>query len=150
MNVKQTGISLLEILVWLVIVAALAAFVVDKFAGVRSGANLEFASAEIQQVKSAAETYRMTSAQRRRFTNISVTRLAERGYNVEPLVTGENENVYGLSVTVAPANNATDATLTYETPEPEDCIQLVDRFTNESGVKGVPSCSGNVLTLTIE
>lgn len=27
---------------------------------------------------------------------------------------------------------------------------LVDRFSNESGIKGVPGCSGNVLTLTIE
>ena len=146
----QPGISLVEILVWLAVLAFVGVFAATQFTNIMGGSRLEFAFQEIQKVKAAAENYRMTPAQGGLYTNLSVTRLAARGYNVEPFNTGTNENVYGLNVTLAAANSNTDATLTYQTPAAEDCNQLIDRFTNTTGVKGLPSCTTGTLTLSLE
>ena len=146
----SAGYSIVELLIVLGIVAVAAIFVANIAGGAASGQRLERAFSEIQMVKSAAESYRSAPARAGLFTGVSVTALSGRGYNVEPLTTGTNQNAFGLTIAIAPAAAGADATLTYATDNAEDCNQLIDRFTNIAGVKGTPACASNTITITLE
>jgi len=144
------GFSLVELLVVLGIVALAAVFVANLAGTAESAQKVDRAFTELRIVKNAAQSYRTSPAQRGQFTNISITQLATRGYNVEPFTTGTNENAYGLTITVAPAAAGADGTITYATDNAADCNQLIDRWTNITGIKGTPVCATNTLTLTLE
>lgn len=145
-----SGYSIVELLIVLGVIAVAAIFIANIAGGAASGQRLERAFSEIQMVKAAAESYRSAPARAGLFTGITVTALSSRGYNVEPLTTGTNQNAFGLTIAVAPAAGGADATITYATDNAADCNQLIDRFTNIAGVKGTPACSGNTLTVTLE
>jgi len=148
---RTRGISMMELLIWLAVFAGVAVFVSSQATNLFGGATVERAYAEIEKVKTAAETYRRSLVQAGLYTNISITRLATRGYNVDPLTTGTNQNTYGLTVAIASAAANTDATLTYELGNVPDCTQMIDRFTGMPGIKTAPACSAaGLLTMTLE
>ena len=149
---KQEGFTLVELGIYLAVLAVVGAFVVTQWGNINSGLRVERAYAELERVKTAAEAYRSASANAGLYTNIGIAVLSTNGYNVEPFTTGTNQNTYGLDVTIAAAGSppATDATLTYDFDNPEDCQQMIQRFDGVTGVKGTPTCSGNDLTVTLE
>lgn len=146
----EDGFTIIELLIYVGVLAAFGLFLANQFGNVFTGTNLERAYAEIEKVRLASNAYRSSPRHQGLYTNITVTVLAEQGYNVLPFTTGENENTYGLTVAVVSAAGDADATLTYITDEPAACQQLVNRYTNIAGVKGDPACAGNTLTLTLE
>ena len=148
------GFTLLELGIFVAVLAIVGAAIAVNWGGVQSGIRVERAYSEVERIKTAAATYRGTSAQRGLYTNLAVQRLSDRGYNVEPFTSGTSQNAYGLTVAIAPAVGATDATLTYQLDNDDDCNQLIDRYTNVTGVKTTPTCPGAAslftFTMTIE
>lgn len=147
---KCAGITLMELLVYAAILAVVAMGILASTSNVFSGQRVEEATREIERVKLAAEAFRRAPAQAGLYTGITVTILANRGYNVEPFTTGTNQNAYGLTTTIAPAASNTDATLTYAFDNAEDCAQMIDRYTGVTGVKTTPTCTTNTLSITLE
>ena len=147
---NQSGLTIVEVAVVLGIAAVLAVFVAALASSVTSGQRVEQAFTEIQMLKTAAETYRRSPAQRGAFTNITIQRLSDRGYNVEPFTSGVNQNAFGMTIAIVPTAGGADAEITYELDNPEDCLQLVDRWSNIAGVKGTPACASNELTVELE
>ena len=152
MGKRETGLTLVELAIYIAVLAGVAIFAATQFGAITSAGQMERAYSEVARVKGAAEAYRAAPAQRGSFIGITVAALANGGYNVEPFTTGTNQNTYGLNVVVAPGGtpNGSDATITYTTGAAADCEQLIDRFTNTAGVRGAPTCAGAVLTLTVE
>ena len=146
----QKGFSLMELIIVLGVIAVAGAFIAVFAGGATSGERIRAGNSEIEGVVRAAQTYRRSPAQRGLFTNITIQRLSDRGYNVEPFTSGTNENAFGLTITIAPAAGGADATLTYATDSTADCNQMIDRWTNIAGIKGTPTCATNTLTLTLE
>lgn len=148
----QRGLTLIEILVWVGILAAVGVFAATQFADIRATQRTEQAFQEITRLVGAAASYRAAPANAGSYENISVTRLVDRGYIGSGYSDGANENAFGLTVSVASANSHGDATVTYATGNADqtECLQLVDRFTDMTGVKGDPSCTTGTLTLTLE
>ena len=149
---KEAGFTLVELGIYLAVLAVVGAFVVTQWGNINSGLRVERAYAELERVKTAAEAYRSAAANAGLYTGISMTALSTNGYNVEPFTTGTNQNTYGLDVAIAGAGSPTntDAELTYDFDNPEDCQQMIQRFDGVTGVSGTPTCAGNELTVTLE
>ena len=152
---KARGVTLPELGIYVAALALVGVAVAAGFGNFQSGFRTEQAFYEVMKVKAAAEAYRSAAAQGGSFAGISVTVLADNGYNVEPLEDGNDENTYGLDVTIAAAGTpvGTDATLTYQFDSEEDCSQVEDRMDGTTGVKAVAtSCTGTPVSLglTIE
>ena len=149
---REYGYSIVELLVVLGIVAAALIFVANMAGGAASGQQVEQAFSEQQLIKNAAQSYRRAPAHAGSYAGISITQLSTDGYNVEPFVSGVNQNAYGMTVAIAPAGTpaGADATLTYATDDAGDCNQMIDRWTGIAGIKGTPTCTTNTLTLTLE
>ena len=124
---KEAGFTLVELGIYLAVLAVVGAFVVTQWGNINSGLRVERAYAELERVKTAAEAYRSASANAGLYTNIDITALSTNGYNVEPFTTGTNQNTYGLTVTIAPDGTptGTDAELIYEFDNSEDCNQMI-------------------------
>lgn len=146
----QEGLSLIEILLWLSLAVVVGTFAANQFGNVSAGAKRERAYAEIEKVRGAAQAFRTSPKRAGSFTGVTIAVLATQGYNVNPLTTGLAENAYGKNITLIAASSGTDATLTYQTANNEDCLQLTERFTNSPGLSGAPSCATNTLTLTLD
>lgn len=152
MGNRETGLTLVELAIYVAVLAGVAIFAATQFGAITSATQVERAYSEVARVKAAAEAYRAAPAHVGLFAGISIQQLSDDGYNVEPFTTGTAQNAYGLNVTVAGAGApaGSDATITYVTGVNADCLQLVDRFTNTAGVRGVPTCAAGTLTLTVE
>ena len=147
------GVTLPELGLYVAALAMVGVVVVGGYGNFQSGWRTEQAFHEIMKVKAAAETYRSAAAQGGSFTGITLAVLSDNGYNVEPLDDGDDENVYGLDVTLAAAGGGTDATLTYQFDDEEDCNQVHDRLDGTTGVKRLPACTAaapSVMVMTIE
>ena len=151
---KQGGFTLVELGIYLAVLAVVGAFVVTQWGNINSGLRVERAYAELERVKTAAEAYRSAAANAGLYTAISVTNLSDNGYNVEPFTDGDDENTYGLDVAIVAAGTpaGTDATLTYNFDNEEDCNQMIQRFDDSvTGIKTVPTCTAaGLLTITLE
>ena len=152
-NRKEAGFTLVELGIYLAVLAVVGAFVVTQWGNINSGLRVERAYAELERVKTAAEAYRSASANAGLYTGITMAALSTNGYNVEPFTTGTNQNTYGLTVAIAAAGSpaGTDATLTYGFDNTEDCNQMIQRFdASVTGIKATPTCPGDVFTVTLE
>ena len=152
---RQSGVTLPEMGLYVGVLAILGVVVAANWGNVQSGIRTEQAFGEIIKVKAAAEAYRAAAAQAGSYTGVTVAELVDSGYNVEPLTDGADENVYGLDITVAAAGtpSGTDASLTYQFANQNDCEQVVDRLDGTTGVKATPSCTAatpSVLTVSLE
>lgn len=148
---KQGGFTLVELGIYLAVLAVVGAFVVTQWGNINSGLRVERAYAELERVKTAAEAYRSASANAGLYAGITIQELSDNGYNVEPFTTGTNQNTYGLNVAITPASSDTDATLTYQFDNPEDCQQMIQRFDGVTGIKTTPTCSAtDELSVTLE
>lgn len=151
---KEAGFTLVELGIYLAVLAVVGAFVVTQWGNINSGLRVERAYAELERVKTAAEAYRSASANAGLYTGISMTALSTNGYNVEPFTTGTNQNTYGLNVAIGQAGTpvGTDAELTYGFDNPEDCQQMIQRFDDSvTGIKTTPTCTpAGQLTVTLE
>ena len=148
---RQEGFTLIELGIYLAVLAVVGAFVVVQWGNINSGLRVERAYSEIERVKTAAEAYRSASTNAGLYTGISMTVLSSNGYNVEPFTSGTNQNTYGLTVGIAPATAGADATLTYAFDNTADCNQMVQRFAvTVTGIKATATCPGDVFTVTLE
>ena len=151
---KEGGFTLVELGIYLAVLAVVGAFVVSQWGNINSGLRVERAYAELERVKTAAEAYRVAAANGGLYTAITIEELSDNGYNVEPFTDGVNENTYGLTVTIAAAGTpaGTDATLTYGLDSEEDCNQMIQRFDDSvTGIKVIPTCTAaGLLTITLE
>ena len=151
---KQEGFTLVELGIYLAVLAVVGAFVVTQWGNINSGLRVERAYAELERVKTAAEAYRSAAANAGLYTAISITNLSDNGYNVEPFTDGDDENTYGLDVVIVAAGTpaGTDATLTYNFDNEEDCNQMIQRFDDSvTGIKTTPTCTtAGELTVTLE
>ena len=150
---RDEGVTLPELGLYVAALALVGVVVAAGFGNFQSGFRTEQAFNEIMKVKAAAEVYRSAAAQGGSFTGITVEELSDNGYNVEPLDDGDDENTYGLDITLAVAGGGTDATLTYQFDSQEDCNQVHDRLEGTTGVKTLPACtaaSPSVMVMTIE
>ena len=147
------GVTLPELGLYVAALALVGVAVAAGYGNFQSGWRTEQAFHEIMKVKAAAEAYRSASAQGGSFAGISVNVLSDNGYNIEPLDDGDDENTYGLDITLAAAGGGTDATLTYQFDGQADCNQVHDRLDGTTGVKTLPACTSatpSVMTMTIE
>jgi len=149
-KIKQAGLSIWEIVGGLAVMTALAAIFWPQISSVVMGNQINGAYSEINTLLNAGASYRQAPANGGLYTSITVEVLNDNGYNVGKFDDGVNENVFGETVSVAAANSNTDMTLTYVTDSAESCLQLVQRYTNDSLLKSAPSCSTATLTLTID
>jgi prepilin-type N-terminal cleavage/methylation domain-containing protein len=149
MKINQRGFTLIELLIFLGVLAVVGVWVATQGSNVLSGSKTERAYQQIDAIMKAAEEYRQQPNRRGSFTGISITSLVTEGYPLDPLTTGTNQNVYGMTVTIASSGN-TNALLVYNTPGTQDCNQLDQRFTTSSKLASAPTCSGNNLQLLIE
>lgn len=147
---KQRGVSIIELLLWLSVFAGVAIFAATQFTNITAGAKIERAYAEVEKIKAAALAYRSSPIHKGLFTDITITVLATKGYNVRPLTTGNGQNVYGRDVTIVSASANKDATITYQTGSNDACQQLIERFTDAAGITGAPTCATTTLTLTVD
>ncbi len=151
----EKGYSAGEILLYVGVVAVGLAFVGGIALTVTSGQRLNQANAEINQLISAGEKYRATN---RAYggtgvPNISVQRLVDRAYGLskKKYSDGTNQNVYGLTMTIASASGGANATITYQTDTEESCLQLADQMANNTmlTVGGSPCSGSGPYTLTV-
>ncbi len=153
---RQAGVNLMETILVLAIIGVIVGGAIALFDTGLGTANRKAALEEIQLVKAAAGAFRRAPARNGLYTGISVTVLDTQGYGVGQFTTGTNQNVYGLTVAVAPAGTPTgsDAELTYGFETAAACNQMVEQFTGVEGVKGTPACAAaagvQTLTLTLE
>lgn len=138
---RMTGITLPEMGAYVGMLALVGLVVVGQQAGLFGGARIEHAYAEIVRVKVAAEAYRSMPSNNGKYTNVDVEELADNGYNVGSLEDGTGENVYGLDVVLAPKNSNTDVELKYTLGSQEACNQMIQRWEDQIGIKGTPTCA---------
>ena len=146
---RETGLTMVEMLVYVAVFAALGLMVATMSSGIFFATAREEAFAEVIAIKGASENYRSAPAQGGLYTSISISELVDNGY-LAIMTTGTNENAYGMDVTVAGASSNTDATITYDTPDEESCNMFEQRMDDATGVKTVTCSTAGVLTLTIE
>lgn len=150
-NPPAAGFSLIELLFVIVFIAVAGGFLISQFGTIDAGSKLQRATIEIESVRGAAQAWRQAPAQQGRYTNVSVRNLRDNGYGVRPLTNGRSQNAYGLDIAIAPHSGGTDATLTYQTDDPEACAKLLQQYRGIPGVKnGGTSCSGSTLSLRLE
>ena len=138
---NNAGITLPEVGIYVGMLALVGLVVVGQQGGLFAGARIEHAFAEIVRVKVAAEAYRTAPKNKGKYTGANVGVLADNGYNVGSLETGTGENVYGLDVVLAPKNSNTDIEMKYTLASEEACKQMIQRWEEQVGVKGVPTCA---------
>ena len=147
---SQRGLSLIEILLWLGLLAGVAIFAAGQFSAISAGVDSERAYVEIQKVIAAGRAFRSSVRRGGSYAGVTVMVLSDQGYNVAPLTSGTGENAFGRNITFVPANSGADATLTYQTNNDEQCQQLIERFTNAPALTGTPTCATNTLTMTVD
>lgn len=153
----ERGATAGEILLYVGISAVILAFVGGIALTVTSGQRLNQAASELNMLIWAGEKYRSTN---RAYggtgvTNVTVQRLVDRAYGLskKKYSDGTNENVYGLTMTIASASGGSNATITYQTDTEEACLQLGDQMANNTMLTvGSSPCTGSgpyTLTVTL-
>ena len=147
----QRGFSTLMIIIGVLIGSMLTAFTVTVL--VPQVASVE-ADGVFQEINAISKSVRMVREYGGDYANLtSFSVLIDRGYIADSHYTdGVNENRYGLTITVAPSNSNTDATVTYGMSDAATCLNMVDRSGKVASVKSA-SCGGDdntTLTFVVE
>ena len=146
----QRGFSLVEVGVFLGIVAIVGIALAPQIGGMFDKNNINQAQTQMTHLVLAAQEYRNINGD---YLSISITELHNRGYQVSPFGTGTAaKNAFGITgVQITPDNTGATADLTYPTGEEELCKQTSDRITLLDGVdfKTCDATSG-LLDVTIK
>ena len=159
---KHAGLSVMELTIGSVIVISIAIFIGVQLIAVFGTTTNTQALVQVQTLVNSSRVYRTQPARGGLYTDLTVEVLQERGFSIGGVQLGPTDgtadetNVYGLAVAlVGTTAGGADATLTYETPNEESCLFLVDVFTDGTdffgGAKTGTECdAANELTVVIE
>lgn len=134
----NSGLTLMEMVIGVAILSAIAIFVVIQYAGSRESINVNQAVSEIEKLRGAAVAYRSTYAQSGVYDGLSsgtgendgVDVLSDGGFGVAPFDTGAGENTFGLDVEVTSVSGGERARINYMIPTFAICAQLATRYSN--------------------
>lgn len=136
----QRGLTLGELMIWLGAFAAVSVVLGVLGAGILSAVRIEQANRELHAAITAAQSYRNIEGS---YTGIDVEALVDNGYNLHGFDDGDDENVYGGDLVIAPTTGGADAEFDYETDDSKACEQLESRIEEVSGITVAPACDSN-------